>query len=37
MIKLKEKLTIPFSNFSKGIYILKLSIKDAKPIKILKQ
>ena len=32
-----EKLTIPFSNFSKGIYILKLSIKDAKPIKILKQ
>jgi hypothetical protein len=32
-----EKLRIPFSNFSKGIYILKLSIKDAKPIKILKQ
>lgn len=32
-----DKITIPFSNFSKGIYILKLSIKDAKPIKILKQ
>ena len=32
-----EKLKIPFSNFSKGIYILKLSLKNAKPIKILKQ
>jgi hypothetical protein len=32
-----NKLTIPFSDFSKGIYILKLSIKNAKPIKILKQ
>ena len=32
-----EKIKIPFSNFANGIYILKLSILDAKPIKILKQ
>ncbi len=31
-----ETLTIPFSNFTKGIYILKLSV-NATPIKILKQ
>ncbi|WP_397447391.1 reprolysin-like metallopeptidase [Polaribacter sp. R77954] len=30
-------IKIPFNNFAKGIYILKLSLKDAKPIKILKQ
>ena len=34
---ISEKLTIPFNNFSKGIYILKLATKEAKPIKILKQ
>tara|TARA_R110002126_G_scaffold39767_2_gene117597 strand:+ start:9282 stop:13064 length:3783 start_codon:yes stop_codon:yes gene_type:complete len=32
-----DKIKIPFSNFAKGIYILKLSIQDSKPIKILKQ
>jgi len=32
-----DKITIPFSNYAKGIYTLKLSLKDAKPIKILKQ
>ncbi|MHB0754328.1 reprolysin-like metallopeptidase [Polaribacter sp. M15] len=30
-------IKIPFNTFAKGIYILKLSLKDAKPIKILKQ
>ena len=32
-----NELRIPFNNFAKGIYILKLSIENAKPIKILKQ
>ena len=32
-----NQLQIPFKNFSKGLYILKLSISNAKPIKILKQ
>jgi hypothetical protein len=34
---ISDKLMIPFNSYAKGIYILKLSIKDAKPIKILKQ
>ncbi len=32
-----DELKIPFSNFAKGVYILKLSLENAKPIKILKQ
>ena len=32
-----NSIHIPFKNYAKGIYILKLSIKNAKPIKILKQ
>ena len=31
-----NSVTIPFKNYAKGIYILKLSI-DAKPIKLLKE
>jgi hypothetical protein len=34
---ISEKVKIPFSNFANGIYILRLSILNAKPIKILKQ
>ena len=29
-------MSIPFQNFAKGVYILKVSI-DAKPLKILKK
>ncbi|MEO9571261.1 MAG: zinc-dependent metalloprotease family protein [Polaribacter sp.] len=32
-----NSLSIPFSNAAKGIYILKLSIKNSQPIKIIKQ
>ena len=32
-----NNLSIPFRNYVKGIYILKLSIENTKPIKILKQ
>jgi len=35
--KQKNSLSIPFRNFSKGVYILKLSINNAKPIKIIKE
>lgn len=31
-----DHLSIPFKNYVKGIYILKLSIENSKPIKILK-
>lgn len=31
-----NNLSIPFRNYAKGIYILKLSIENSKPIKILK-
>ncbi|SDR69323.1 Metallo-peptidase family M12B Reprolysin-like [Polaribacter sp. KT25b] len=31
-----NNLIIPFRNYAKGIYILKLSIENSKPIKILK-
>jgi hypothetical protein len=31
-----NNLSIPFNNYAKGIYILKLSIENSKPIKILK-
>lgn len=34
---LSEKIKIPAANFAKGVYILKLSIKNGKPLKILKQ
>lgn len=34
---ISDEIKIPFSNFAKGIYILKLSIQGSKPIKILKQ
>jgi hypothetical protein len=34
---ISDKLKIPFSNYAKGVYILKSSIKDVKPIKILKK
>jgi hypothetical protein len=30
-------LSIPFKDFALGIYILKLSIENSKPIKIIKQ
>jgi hypothetical protein len=35
--KVSNSLLIPFSSAAKGIYILKLSVNNAKPIKIIKQ
>jgi hypothetical protein len=32
-----NSLLIPFKNFAKGVYILKLSINNSKPIKIIKE
>ena len=34
---LADQIKIPFNHFSKGVYILKLSIQNSNPIKILKQ
>ena len=33
----EDNLQIPFSRFAKGVYILKLSLENTKPFKILKQ
>ena len=33
----QNTLSIPFKDFALGIYILKLSIENSKPIKIIKQ
>ena len=30
-------LEIPFANYAKGVYILKLEIEGAEPLKIIKQ
>ena len=35
--KENNTLLIPFSNVVKGVYILKLSVNNSKPIKIIKQ
>ncbi len=35
--KNNDILRIPFTNYAKGIYILKLSIENTKPLKILKR
>ena len=37
ILKEENLLQIPFKDFAKGIYILKLSIENSKPLKILKQ
>lgn len=35
--KKDNSLLIPFKNYAKGIYILKLSLENSKPIKIIKE